>query len=177
MQQSNSVKTQGAVRGESTCFEESHGAAGVSCDRNGVMQVPSSGKFSPEYKEGCSSANVHSVSAGPKPNCPGIHSPFLLCSAERRNPAGYSPSWEQAVWTLVGDGGGGKREKPQYFSCPHLSLATSDATDESLPPPFWWPLPFASSFWSRGNGGHLLLLISGLSPSLWLGVSALPSPG
>lgn len=120
MQQSNSVKTQGAIRGESTCFEESHGAAGVSCDHNGVMQVPSSGKFSPEYKEGCSSANVHSVSAGPKPNCPGIHSPFLLCSAERRNPEGYSPSWEQAVWTSVGDRGRKEGEATVFLLSPSV---------------------------------------------------------
>lgn len=89
MQQSNTVKTQGAVRGESTCFEQRR-CARASCDHNG-------GKFSPECKEGCSSPNVHSVCAGPKPSCPGIHSSFLLCSAGKLNPAGYFPSWEQAV--------------------------------------------------------------------------------
>ena len=112
MQQSNSVKTQGAVRGDSTCSEWS-----ITCRTESlvipVWYMSLQGKFSPNIlEEGCASSNaeifvlVLDLSV--------LGSSPLYCGSNE--PGGPVPKLGVARQILAGDGGG-RREKPGYFSC------------------------------------------------------------
>ena len=116
MQQRNTVKTQGTIRGESTCIEQRDRAAEEFRDHNGVCRslLVWSSHLNVRKKE-CASANVYNVCVGPELICTEIHSSFFLCSAGRMSPADLSLGWELPVRTIVGDRG--KREKPGYFYC------------------------------------------------------------
>lgn len=178
MQQSNTVKTQGTVRAEHTCFEQRNCAAGEFCDhRVWSGSLPVGRSHLHIRKEECPSANAHNVCAGPKPIFPGIHSSVLLCSALQEGWALQAgPQAGYGQWGPSQEIGGGKREKPSISAAPYLSLATSEAIAETFPAPPWSPSSFDSSGWSRGNRGLLAVLIYRLCPSLQLGISALPSP-
>lgn len=159
MQQSNSVKTQGAVRGDSTCFEWS-----ITCRTESlvipVWYMSLQGKFSPNIlEEGCASTNaeifvlVLDLSV--------LGSSPLYCGSNE--PSGPVPKLGVARQILAGDRGRKEGEARVFLLlpfCPWEHLINSG----TLLVPLLLPSPFASSVWPRDG-----LLTSGLPPCLAIG--------
>lgn len=123
MQQSNSVKTQRAVRGDSTCFEWNMGRT-ESLTVIPVWYMSLQGRFSPNRpEEGCAPTNAAVLCAGPGSVCPGIWSSVLQQQWAQNGPV---PKLGVARQTLAEDRGR-KKGKSQGISPAHfLSLGTSD---------------------------------------------------